>query len=742
MARSGGAAGRDPLPPGGPLLLGLGAWVSLGALDALAVFGGGPPRGWGLGEILWVGLAIAGSAVLPAAVAVVLAVVGGRVLLDWLAARRVPCSPGAGAPAAADLARCRGPAARLLAAGLLLPLFGYGLLRLGVWIQTNLHDPQLGALLWLGGGLLALGLGGGLAVPGGRLLARWLPRAVVEHPGRQALLAALPATLAGLGLAFSSWVGLDRLGEAKPCSPVLVLLLLLLVRVRLAAPAPRGRVLRAGAARLGGRVGTSLLAGGVLLALAAVLVAGARSETRRVVGERSVVAGPCWSLLRTLGDLDRDGFASFLGGGDCAPLDPRRHPEAVEVPGNGLDESCTGSDQLPPPLPTPRWSSLPAGLPTERISVLLLVLDALRADHLGLLGYPRPTSAPIDALAKECVVFTRAYSPSATTRFSLPALLAGRHPSALAWRRQGRSLVPAPGKNLWLQQRLQRAGYHTAAVVSSYDLFRPAFGLAVGFTSYDTERVRFSSERSIEGRTSDQVTAAGRELLAEAEALGRDFFIYLHYMDIHAPYAETGPLPFGRQEVDRYDAEILSTLQEVRRLLDDLRRRPAASRTLVVITADHGDQFGERDRRGHGRFVYDEEVHVPLLLCLPGLTPGTHAAPVSLIDLAPTLANLTGVKEGWSRYQGANLLPLLQGGERPAAVVAETWPFAVYRKRRIARITWPYKTIFNRQDRTWEIYDLQGDPGEMVNLHASLPPAIRGSLQDGLSHWLHLHPLR
>ncbi len=121
--------------------------------------------------------------------------------------------------------------------------------------------------------------------------------------------------------------------------------------------------------------------------------------------------------------------------------------------------------------------------------------------------------------------------------------------------------------------------------------------------------------------------------------------------------------------------------------------------------------------------------------------PGRIEEPVSLLDLAPTVANLLGVREGWERYEGRNLLPLL-AGERPARpVIVETWPFASFSERRVAELGMPLKVIFNFRDRSWEIYDLLRDPAELHNLHPGLPEPERRTLQQPLEDWLETHPL-
>ncbi len=622
------------------------------------------------------------------------------------------------------------PLAGLLVAGPGLVLLGVVSFRGTRWILANVHDHVLGA------GLLTVSVLAAVAIL--PTLARAAAKAITARAGWLVRPWWLPWAV-GLG---APAAGLMWLGEVMgwgrlPWQPAFAALLvwalgLAVLPSRHGRPGPeaRPRLLWALAA-------ITLLPIGATWALGSV-----RPVVTRVV-RGTWAAARVISAAKRLSDLDGDGYSSLFAGGDCAPLDPDIHPGAADPPGDGVDSNCDTVDTPEPvPFPGPRYLT-PAPWP-GRWSFLLLVMDAVRADHVSFLGYHRDTTPTLRALADQGAFrFARAYSPSATTRYSIPALLAGRHPSSLAWRRKGRNLFLRRGarENLSIATRLGRAGVLTAAVTMDYDIFLPSFGIGDGFERYDYRTVRFGKgHRTIAGRSAAKATDA--VLAAIDEAGDRPFFVYCHYMDPHAPYdADPAGRGFGPSDLDRYDDEIRYTDSQIGRLLAGLRERGVSSRTIVVVTADHGDQFMERGRKGHGRFVYDEETHVPLLVYVPGVGGRLVETQVSLLDVAPMISNLAGVRDGWDLYEGRNLLELLTDGPRAGMgpVVVETWPFAFFRERRVALVQMPYKLIFDASGARWELYRLDRDPGEREDLFPLSGPG--SDMVQTLARWLALHPL-
>ncbi len=313
-------------------------------------------------------------------------------------------------------------------------------------------------------------------------------------------------------------------------------------------------------------------------------------------------------------------------------------------------------------------------------NLVLVVVDTLRWDHTSPAGYPRDTTPFLAHLATESVVFEAASSPTSSTAPAVATLFTGLYPSRHGLRKNGESFsltIPA------LASELGSHGYRTSAVVSSFVLNR-RFGWARGFENYDdsfdpqhaTVQVEQWSGFDVDGGVLDQrahiATDKALDVLDRLTA-GQDtpFFLFVHYFDPHTPYVpperfrnafRTGApeTPDPLQEwLDLYDAEILFTDTEIERLVASLQARHLLDSTLLVVTSDHGEGFMEHGFTHHGIGIWEEFVSVPLLVRLPG---GHHGGlritePVSLADVAPTLADLLGFS--WSGpTDGRSLRPL------------------------------------------------------------------------------------
>ena len=366
---------------------------------------------------------------------------------------------------------------------------------------------------------------------------------------------------------------------------------------------------------------------------------------------------------------------------------------------------------------------------TKRPNVLLITIDTLRRDHLGTYGYPRPTSPHLDAFAKGSVVFEDAQSQAPWTLPSLASLMTGLETSAHGCRTFHDALAPSYDT---LAERLFAAGYDTAAVASHVFLGRD-YGLDQGFVHFDDELV-LEMTRSDEVISSPKVTQKGLDFFT-AKAAARDahadekrpWLLWLHYFDPHADYL---PHPgvsqhFGTQRpLDLYDGEIAFTDQAIGRLLDGLTAAGFREDTVVVFTADHGEEFGDHGRAGHGHSLYHEQLDVPLIVRVPGVEARRVGGMVRSIDVANTLlelAQLTPLDES----AGLSLLPLLHGRsldvpaslaelERNAALSATSWTES------------GRKTILRQLTGERLAFDRRADPREAqpVPTEAELAPAL------------------
>jgi arylsulfatase A-like enzyme/Flp pilus assembly protein TadD len=349
-----------------------------------------------------------------------------------------------------------------------------------------------------------------------------------------------------------------------------------------------------------------------------------------------------------------------------------------------------------------------------------VTVDTVRADHLGSYGYGAAVTPFLDRLAREGVRFDAVSSTVPLTLPSHATMLSGLLPLHHGLRNNGVGALPAGTGTL--ATLLAGSRYRTGAFVGAFVL-DGRFGLKTGFEVYDDE-----IPRDPKAGVSLESERPGREVVDRALAWlkdgedrkdGRPFFLWVHLYDAHAPY--TPPPAWAARHPGRpYDGEISEVDEQVGRLLAALDQRGVAGRTVVAVAADHGESLGEHGELTHGLLLYEPTLHVPLILRAPGrLAPRVVRAPVSLVDLAPTLAGLLGKTfsgPGLKPRDGRDLAADLLAGHEPGAgeVYAESrypvifgWsPLAALRRRELKYISAPRP----------ELYDLVKDPKETINL--------------------------
>jgi choline-sulfatase len=353
-------------------------------------------------------------------------------------------------------------------------------------------------------------------------------------------------------------------------------------------------------------------------------------------------------------------------------------------------------------------------------NLLLVTLDTVRRDRLGCYGYAGALTSTLDRLAAKGLRFDDAVTSVPLTLPSHATILTGLYPPNHGIRNNGRGALPS--EQLTLAESLRDRGYDTAAFIGAFVL-DARFGLDQGFATYDFEVDQDGYRPSMPDfneRAADRVTDA-----ALAWFRGRDnraaspFFVWLHYFDAHEPY--TSPLSREPALAGRpYDAEIAFVDEQLGRLLDELAASGPLARTLLVVTADHGEGLGEHGEQTHGMLLYDPTVRVPLILFCPALLRGAQVdrQPVGLVDLRPTLEALLGLQVTLP-CDGESLLG--QDRDRDRAIYLETrepldlagWsPLDGLRTRTHKLLNGPVPRLF----------DLAADPQETNNLYGSALP--------------------
>jgi arylsulfatase A-like enzyme/Flp pilus assembly protein TadD len=376
----------------------------------------------------------------------------------------------------------------------------------------------------------------------------------------------------------------------------------------------------------------------------------------------------------------------------------------------------------------------PAFASARKTNIILITLDTTRADRMGFLGSQRGLTPNLDALAGKSVVFTQAYSQVPLTTSSHATILSGTYPQ---FHKVDYPSVPLPADLPYAPEILRKQGYHTAAFVGSImmDPKGGAPGFDRGFDEYDAG---FHPPRSGEDRY-QSIDRRGAEVVEHALAwirknAGSPFFVWIHLYDPHAPYDP--PEPYAtRFRSEPYDGEIAYVDSVVGTFLEQLRVARLFDLSLIAVMADHGEALGEHGERGHGIFLYDPTIRVPLLFKMPAQNSAGKRIDdrVQLVDVLPTILEGVGVAAP-KPLQGHSLIALVS---HPAAapnpvktedrpVYSETdYPHRAYGWSSLRSLR-TGKYLFVEAPRQ-ELYDETTDPTTDHNL-ASASPAVSGTL--------------
>ena len=393
-----------------------------------------------------------------------------------------------------------------------------------------------------------------------------------------------------------------------------------------------------------------------------------------------------------------------------------------------------------------------AAVAPDAPNLLLITIDTLRADHLGSHGYPRDTSPSLDALAEEGVRFERAMSQAPWTLPSMATLHTALYPSEHGADRSNRRLAPG---HTTLAEVLRDGGYHTLGVISHL-FVSDRFGFGQGFERFDQ-----GSIAGHEGLTSRRLTRTALELVGERPA--EPFFLWVHYFDPHYTYVDhpahafADPASVGladrvsfefleertaslsAEEVDQvialYDEEIAHTDAAIGALHAGLEALALQRGLVTAVTADHGELFRERGRFGHGREVWAELVHVPLILHGPERLlgpPRVEPRPAEVRSLARSLLGLAGIES--PHFAGADLLAPARGDE---LAFFEGGYASGDDSRKLGVLDGAgWKRVHDLDADTRELYQLVLDPGERSDRSGDPEAAAaRAALDAALADW-------
>lgn len=362
-------------------------------------------------------------------------------------------------------------------------------------------------------------------------------------------------------------------------------------------------------------------------------------------------------------------------------------------------------------------------------NVLLITLDTTRADHLGCYGHPAIKTPNIDALARQGVRFTQCTSAAPITLPSHASMMTATFPFVHRARHNGRYL--ADEGNVTLAELLKAAGYSTGAEVGAFVL-DAVWGIDQGFDSYRSglepteEESRFERLASQQSVTADNVCDRALEWLGQHGS--ERFFLWAHFFDPHQPWRppERFAAPYADARFGAYWGEIAFVDEQVGRLLGELRRMGLEDRTLVVLTADHGEGLLQHGELSHTYYVYDTTLLAPLIFRCPQRMPEKRVidAQVRTVDIAPTVLAFLGLSANQDA-QGQSLLPLLEGETDDPHLFAYGESVSAHDSFGYARLRtcradgWKYIHA-----PTPELYDIGNDPGEEVNLADRYPEHV------------------
>ena len=507
------------------------------------------------------------------------------------------------------------------------------------------------------------------------------------------------------------------------------------------------------------QVPASALSHVLVIAIVVALVAASRlsesSPAFAAADQGSLGLRLALRIARAATDRDGDGFSARFGGGDCDDRRADVYPGAEDVPGNGIDENCEGGDavavaeadedndtdedgagEAAPPRPSPDPAAgkplvagkAPAGAGASgkfQGNILIVTIDALRGDRLGVAGYSRPDekgrslTPNLDALARRGAYFRRVWSQAPNTPRSFPSILTSQTPSGVKWDKPRVNYPNLLESNHTFFEDLRAAGLTPIGIFSHF-YFTADRGISKSFKEWSNEGAGTIAE-SNKDIASPRIVPKVIARLKKAAASKERFVLWTHLFEPHSSYMTHKEFPSSGASgpaglMEKYDHEIAYVDSWVGKLLAALESTGLAKKTAVVIMADHGEAWGEHKFFFHGQDLFDEQLRIPLIIAVPGREPLTSEEPVAAYDVGPTLVDLVGAPLPKS-FRGRSLLPVMAGEKLPRRpLFSELLPATAWPHHASMMIEDDKKLIHRVSERRFELYDLARDPGEKHNL--------------------------
>lgn len=700
-------------------------FLGAGVVDAFAVLAHGQQGRWA--EVFALAVGLYGSAGLLAALAA-----------GWAAARVVAAIPG-GLPALRD-----NPALDARVCGFLLAgTFSGMALAAGTGVShavfvSNMNSHTLATIASAGMAFVLLLPSAVLFLAtwetAARLAERFLPRPIkLGRAGLVALALVVLGLLAFvLALSRADW----RVLDLGPFASAAIATILGLGHAWFWYRSAPGKRLRP-------KVPRRLIALALAGTVAAALIAGSRvrdaSTSYAAIREGGLGIKLALKVARKLTDRDGDGYSALFGGGDCDDHRADVYPGANDIPGDGIDQNCEGGDA--PLIATaltemaePDAKPVVAKTGAFAGNILIIALDATRADRLGVAGYGRPAghslTPNLDALAKRGAYFRRVWSQAPNTPRSFPSFVTSQYPSEIAWQKRSLNYSPLLPSNHTFFEPLAMAGLRPIGIFSHF-YFTPDRGLSRAFAEWSDEGAKSIAD-SNKDIAAPRIVPRVIERLRKAASKGERFVLWTHLFEPHSSYMPHPEFPTTLSGVqgleEKYDYEIAFADEWIGKVLKTLDETQLAKNTAVIVFGDHGEAWGEHKTYFHGQDLTEEQLRVPLIVAVPGHKPLVSDEEVALIDVGPTLVDLVGLTPP-ANLHGRSLLPIIDGGSlAPRPIFSELLPSTATPDHEVIIVDHGKKLVHRVSEHRFELFDLANDARQMKNVADN--PAYQKTLAD------------